>query len=70
MGDGERFDVAIIGGGVAGLAAAGELAAHGVSVALLEARGRLGGRVHTLYDPAHPLPVELGAEFIDVPGPG
>lgn len=65
----ERFDVAIIGGGVAGLAAAGELAAHGASVVLLEARGRLGGRVHTLYDPAHPLPVELGAEFVDVPGP-
>lgn len=69
MGDGERFDVVIVGGGVAGLAAAGELAAHGVSVALLEARGRLGGRIHTLYDPVHPLPVELGAEFIDVPGP-
>ncbi|HET7233839.1 MAG TPA: NAD(P)/FAD-dependent oxidoreductase [Longimicrobium sp.] len=69
MGDGERFDVAIIGGGVSGLAAAGEMAAHGMSVALLEARGRLGGRVHTLYDPAHPLPVELGAEFVDVPGP-
>jgi len=65
----ERFDVAIIGGGVAGLAAAGELAAHGAGVVLLEARGRLGGRVHTLYDPAHPLPVELGAEFVDLPGP-
>ncbi|HEU4562318.1 MAG TPA: NAD(P)/FAD-dependent oxidoreductase [Longimicrobium sp.] len=69
MGEAGRFDVVIVGGGVAGLAAAGELAAHGVSVALLEARGRLGGRIHTLYDPAHPLPVELGAEFIDVPGP-
>jgi len=65
----DSFDVAIVGGGVAGLAAAGELAAHGVSVALLEARGRLGGRVHTLYEPAYPLPIELGAEFVDVPGP-
>lgn len=68
MGD-ERFDVAIIGGGMAGLAAAAELARHGVSAVLLEARGRLGGRVHTLYDPGFPMPIELGAEFIDVPGP-
>jgi len=70
MGDaGGRVDVAIVGGGVSGLAAAGELVAQGAGVVLLEARGRLGGRVHTLYDPAHPLPVELGAEFVDVPGP-
>ncbi len=68
MGD-ERFDVAIIGGGMAGLAAAAELARHGVGAVLLEARGRLGGRVHTLYDPGFPMPIELGAEFIDVPGP-
>jgi monoamine oxidase len=54
---------------VAGLAAAGALADGGADVVLLEARGRLGGRIHTLYDPAHPLPLELGAEFVDVPGP-
>ncbi|HEX6746147.1 MAG TPA: NAD(P)/FAD-dependent oxidoreductase [Longimicrobium sp.] len=62
-------DVAVIGGGVSGLAAAGALADGGADVVLLEARGRLGGRIHSLHDPAHPLPVELGAEFVDVPGP-
>ncbi len=64
----ERVDVAVVGGGVAGLAAARELAAGGARVVLVEARGRPGGRVHTLHDPAWPLPVELGAEFVDVPG--
>jgi monoamine oxidase len=67
--DGGRRDAAVVGGGVAGLAAAGELAARGLDVVVLEARDRLGGRVHTLHDPAHPLPIALGAEFVDVPGP-
>jgi monoamine oxidase len=31
---------------------------------LLEARARLGGRVHTVLDPAGEHPVELGAEFV------
>lgn len=44
--------VIVIGAGAAGLGAAGELTAAGVDVLLLEARHRLGGRVHT---------VELGA---------
>ncbi len=38
---GERADVAVVGGGVAGLAAASELARRGLSVALLE-DGRAG----------------------------
>src|SRR5690606_24699380 len=29
---------------------------------------RIGGRLFTVHDEATPLPVELGAEFIDVPG--
>ena len=66
---GDRYDVAVVGAGVAGLAAARELAARGKRVILLEARGRVGGRVHTLHEPGSPLPIELGAEFIDVPGP-
>ena len=39
--------VAVVGGGVAGLAAAMDLAAAGVDVALLEAGDRLGGKVRT-----------------------
>ncbi len=57
-------DVLVIGGGVAGLAAAAQLGAAGLSVRLLEARERLGGRIHTLRVPGVALPLELGAEFI------
>ncbi|MBV9110501.1 MAG: FAD-dependent oxidoreductase [Gemmatimonadetes bacterium] len=69
MSGGEVRDVVVIGGGVSGLAAAGALADGGADVVLLEARGRLGGRVHSLHDPSWPLPIEMGAEFVDVPGP-
>jgi len=41
------FDVAIIGGGAAGIGAARELAASGRSALLLEASSRLGGRAWT-----------------------
>jgi monoamine oxidase len=54
----------VIGGGAAGLAAAAELARHGRSVCVLEARDRLGGRILTRREPDLPVPVELGAEFI------
>ena len=57
-------EVLVIGAGAAGLAAARDLAAGGLRVRVLEARGRVGGRVHTLREPALPVPVELGAEFI------
>lgn len=56
-------DVIIIGAGVAGIAAARDLAASGRSVAVLEARDRVGGRVCT-DDTFATHPVELGAEFI------
>ena len=56
--------VIIIGAGVAGLAAAGQLGRAGVAVRVLEARDRIGGRVLTLLDPASNCPIELGAEFI------
>ncbi|MGZ3678897.1 MAG: flavin monoamine oxidase family protein [Ktedonobacterales bacterium] len=58
------FDVIVIGAGAAGLAAAHTLSLHGRSVAILEARDRIGGRIYTLRPSAYDLPIELGAEFI------
>jgi monoamine oxidase len=57
-------DVLVLGAGAAGLAAAHELSRAGRYVIVLEARPRPGGRIHTLYDPFWPIPVELGAEFL------
>jgi monoamine oxidase len=54
--------VLIIGGGIAGLGAAAELLRHDCEVKLLEAKARLGGRIHTLSDSGSPI--ELGAEFM------
>jgi monoamine oxidase len=56
-------DVLIIGAGAAGLAAAKELSEAGRKVAVVEARDRIGGRIHTLHNDAA-TPIELGAEFI------
>src|SRR5436305_4057964 len=60
----EKHDVIVIGGGAAGLAATRDLSAAGLDVLLLEARPRLGGRVHTLHEPNPSMPIELGAEFV------
>lgn len=57
-------DVVVIGGGAAGLAAAGALGRGRLAVLLLEARERLGGRVWTVRRKGWPGPVELGAEFV------
>lgn len=43
----ERFDTVVVGAGVSGLAAARLLADAGRRVVVLEARERIGGRVHT-----------------------
>lgn len=58
------FDVIVIGAGAAGLAAAHTLSLHGRSVAILEARDRIGGRIYTMHPSADDLPTELGAEFV------
>jgi monoamine oxidase len=58
--------VVVVGGGLAGLAAARDLIARGADVHLLEARERLGGRVWTVHDKEFSdVPLELGGEFID-----
>jgi monoamine oxidase len=57
-------DVAVLGAGAAGLMGAARLAAAGLSVTVLEARARIGGRIHTHSGAGLITPVELGAEFI------
>jgi monoamine oxidase len=57
-------DVIVIGAGAAGLAAAVELGRAGLSVTILEARDRIGGRMFTQRDPVCQVPIEFGAEFI------
>ena len=59
-----KTEILIIGAGAAGLIAARELAAAGRQVLLLEARDRVGGRVHTLVPPGFTQPIEAGAEFM------
>lgn len=56
------IDVAVIGAGAAGVAAARRLRTAGVSVLMIEARGRLGGRAHTIST-AHGA-IDLGCEWL------
>lgn len=60
----KRAEIIIIGGGASGLMCARELGEADQKVTVLEAKDRLGGRIHSLTDHNFPLPVELGAEFI------
>lgn len=55
-------DVIVIGAGAAGIAAARGLIAAGLSVAVLEARDRVGGRALTVSLRGHP--VDLGAHWL------
>ncbi len=58
--------IAVIGAGFAGLTAARALKAAGHSVTILEARDRVGGRIHTKAA-ADGTPVDVGGQWI---GPG
>jgi len=60
----EANSVIVIGAGISGLAAACKLAGSGLSVTVLEARSRIGGRIFTQRNPASASAIELGAEFI------
>lgn len=60
----DKADVIIIGGGASGLAAGKEIAKAGKKVCLLEARNRLGGRIHTIKVTGFSTHIEAGAEFV------
>lgn len=55
--------VTIIGAGISGLSAAHRLSAAGVDVTVIEARDRIGGRIHT-DDQTLDSTVDLGASWI------
>src|SRR6478609_10165678 len=58
----DHFDTIVVGAGISGLTAARLLAKAGRSVVVLEARDRVGGRVHT--DRSDGLVTDLGASWI------
>jgi monoamine oxidase len=60
-----RVRVVIAGAGLAGLAAARYLERAGADVTIVEARDRVGGRVHTLRGFAEGQTVEAGADLIE-----
>jgi len=59
-----KIDVIIIGAGASGLSAARELSRKGKKVMILEARDRIGGRVHSMKGEGFDVRIEGGAEFV------
>ena len=58
--------VLVVGAGIAGLTVANALAHGGVECVVLEARDRIGGRLHTVD--LSGSPVDLGGSWIHMPG--
>ncbi len=58
-----QTQVLVIGAGIAGLAAARELQAQGISVTILEGRSRIGGRVYSDRS-LNNMPLDMGASWI------
>jgi monoamine oxidase len=56
-------DVVVVGSGLAGLTAARDLTARGLSAAVLEARSRVGGRILNHSFP-NGVVVELGGQWV------
>ncbi len=57
-----EVDVAVIGGGAAGIAAAKRLQQSGRSYMLVEAQSRLGGRAYTVH--GHGFSLDLGCGWL------
>jgi monoamine oxidase len=58
----DDLEIVVVGAGAAGIGAAMRLAAERVSFAVLEARGRVGGRAYTVADA--PFPLDLGCGWL------
>lgn len=56
--------VLVLGSGIAGIAAAAVLHKNRIPFLILEARNRIGGRIHTDYESLVSTPVCLGAQWI------
>ncbi|WP_348049632.1 NAD(P)/FAD-dependent oxidoreductase [Mucilaginibacter sp.] len=59
-----QADILIIGAGASGLMAGMQLSRKGKKVLVLEARDRIGGRIHTITNRGFKQATELGAEFV------
>lgn len=61
--DHDRPTIIIVGAGISGITAAKELTSHGFYVVMLEARDRIGGRIHSQQLEDGPY-IEFGAQFL------
>jgi protoporphyrinogen/coproporphyrinogen III oxidase len=64
-----RAAIAVVGGGVTGLAAARRLVASGAEVTVLESSERLGGQLRSLEVQGHRVDVGAEAVYTAAPGP-